>query len=178
MSHINKIQDKDACFEVDPITRAIKNVSSTKTTLMQFDHNSERFTFTLPRYVEGHDMAEVTKAEVHYINVDTPGVYELTDIAVDEADESKVKCTWLISQNATMKVGALDFLLRFSCIAADGSIEYAWNTAIHKGISVAKGMYNTDIIVTQNADVFEQMKSKTKDEAKEFVNIAILGGAW
>jgi hypothetical protein len=170
MSHTDKIKDADALFLVDPITRQIKNVSSTKTTLMQYDHNSERFSFTIPRYIEGHDMMESTKAEVHYINVDTADVYEMTDLAIDETDDDKVTCSWLISQNATSKVGALDFLLRFSCVAEDGTIEYAWHTGIHKGITVSKGIYNTNIIVEQNADALEQIEAEIKSEVKGYVD--------
>ena len=168
MSHINKIADKDPCFSVDPITRAIRNVSSTKTTLMQFDHNSERFTFTLPRFIEGHDMAEVSKAEVHYLNVDTAGVYPMNDIAVDEAHEDKITCSWLISQNATMKPGSLTFLLRFVCVSADGSIEYAWHTGTFNGISVAAGMNNlADVIEDVENDITAQWKAELFAEFAE-----------
>lgn len=168
MSHINKITDKDPCFEVDPITRAIKNVSRTKTAVMQFDHNSERFTFTLPRYIEGHDMAEVTKAEVHYLNVDTAGVYPMNDIAVDEADKNKITCSWLISQNATMKPGSLTFLLRFVCLSADGSVEYAWHTGTHTGISVSAGMNNlADVVEDVENDITAQWKAELFAEFEE-----------
>lgn len=161
MSHINKITDKDPCFEVDPITRAIKNVSRTKTAVMQFDHNSERFTFTLPRYIEGHDMAEVTKAEVHYLNVDAAGVYPMNDITVDEENADKITCSWLISQNATMKPGALTFLLRFVCLSADGSVEYAWHTGTHTGISVSAGMNNlADVVEEVENDITAQWKAE------------------
>jgi hypothetical protein len=161
MSHINKIADKDPCFEVDPITRAIKNVSRTKTAVMQFDHNSERFTFALPRYIEGHDMAEVTKAEVHYLNVDAAGVYPMNDIAVDEEHADKITCSWLISQNATMKPGALHFLLRFVCLSSDGSIEYAWHTGTFTGISVSAGMNNlADVVEEVENDITAQWKAE------------------
>lgn len=161
MAHINKITDKDPCFSVDPITRAIRNVSSTKTTLMQFDHNSERFSFTLPRYIEGHDMAEVTKAEVHYLNVDTAGVYPMNDIAVDEEHPDKITCSWLISQNATMKPGSLTFLLRFVCLSADGSVEYAWHTGTFNGISVSAGMNNlADVVEEVENDITAQWKAE------------------
>lgn len=173
MSHNNKIIDKDPCFEVDAITRAIRNVSTTKTTLMQFDHNSERFSFTLPRFIEGHDMMECTKAEVHYLNVDAPGLYEIDDLAIDETDENKLKCTWLISQNATLKSGSLTFKLRFACVAEDGSIEYEWNTGIHQGITITKGMNNAEVIVEQSVDVLEKWKSSLpgrKTETGEIFN--------
>ena len=171
MAHKNKITDKDPCFEVDSITRAIRNVSSTKTTLMQFDHNSERFSFTLPRYIEGHDMAEVTKAEVHYLNVDTPGVYPMNDIAVDESHPDKITCSWLISQNATMKPGSLTFLLRFVCLTADGSIEYAWHTGTFNGISVSAGMNNiADVVEEVEKDFLAQWKAELFAEFERFEN--------
>lgn len=178
MSHNKKIIDDDPCFEVDAITRAIKDMSSSKITVMQNDHNSERFTFTLPRYVEGHDLMECTKAEVHYINVDVPDIYTIDDLAIDEADESKVKCTWLLSSNATGKVGVLQFNLRFSCVAEDGSIEYAWNTGIYKDVSISTSIFNTDVIVEQNPDALAQMEKALENELSKYVDETILGGAW
>ena len=49
MSHIHNVTDSDNKFIVDGISRVIKNASTSKTTVMQFDHNSEVFTFELPR---------------------------------------------------------------------------------------------------------------------------------
>ena len=51
MSHIHEVNDSDNKFIVDGISRAIKNTSTSKTTVMQFDHNSEVFTFEIPRYM-------------------------------------------------------------------------------------------------------------------------------
>jgi hypothetical protein len=160
MSHKTKINDKDPCFEIDQITRAIRNVSASKTTIMQYDHNSERFTFVLPKTIEGHEMMECNKVEVHYTNGTNQGIYTVTDLQPDPENESKLKCSWLLSQNSTKTSGALVFLLRFSCVANDGTIEYAWNTAPYAGISVSSGLYNTDIIVEQYADVLEQWKQE------------------
>lgn len=173
MEHTNKIKDTDAFFVIDPITRTIKNMSHSKVSVIQFDHNSERFTFSLPRYIEDHDMLESTKAEVHYIcaKSQTKGIYEMTDLAIDPEDENKVICTWLLSQNVTLEAGAIAFLLRFSCVAEDGTIEYAWNTAIFNGISVAEGIYNTEAIVEQYADILEQWKA----EIKSYVNDVVKG---
>lgn len=156
--HSNKIRDADVHFTIDPITRAIKNTASTKTSVIQYDHNSERFTFMLPRHIEGHDMMECNRAEVHYINASdaaTAGVYIIEDMQTDETEEN-VLCSWLLSQNATQQSGVLHFLLRFACVADDGEVEYAWNTGIHKGISVASGMFNSEEIAEKYADVLAQ----------------------
>lgn len=66
MAHKHSVYDTDPHFAIDPITRAITNQSTTKTQLMQYDHNSERFTFEIPRLVDGHDMKLCDKIEIHY----------------------------------------------------------------------------------------------------------------
>ena len=122
LSHIHEVNDSDNKFIVDGISRAIKNTSASKTTVMQFDHNSEVFTFEIPRYIEGHDMMECNRVEVHYLNIDTStkeeneGIYLVDDLKVNPDDETKLNCSWVISQNATMLVGSLNFLLRFICL--------------------------------------------------------------
>ena len=66
MAH--NIIDSDARFSINSVTRQIKNESKQKTSLMQNDHNSERFGFILDRYIEGHDMSLCNQVEVHYLN--------------------------------------------------------------------------------------------------------------
>ena len=159
MSHKEIIKDMDSIFEIDPVTRQIRNTSPSKVSVVQYDHNSERFRFSLQRFIEGHDMATCNRAEVHYLTKSgASGVYEITDLAISEEDEDKVACSWLLSQNATNDTGTLAFLLRFSCVAEDGTIDYAWNTGIFSGISITAGMYNAKTIVEQYADVLEQWK--------------------
>lgn len=160
MNHNHNIIDADPFFEVNTTTRQIKNASPTKTTVIQYDHNSERFTFAVDRFVEGHDLTECSKIEVHYVNVDVPGVYTVTDIAIDSEDPNKAVCSWLLSANATGKAGLLSFLLRFSCVDVDGNITFAWSTGIFTGITVAQGMVNTEGIVEAYPDVLEQLKAE------------------
>lgn len=160
MAHKHSVYDSDTHFSINPITRALKNESSAKTMVMQYDHNSERFTFEIPRYIEGHDMMECNSVQVHYINIDNQnnthndGVYEVDDLQISPEDENIVILSWLVSQNATQLVGNLNFRIHFACVT-DGVVEYAWNTAIFKGISVSDGIYNSDVIVQQYADILE-----------------------
>lgn len=160
MNHSNIIIDTDKYFEIDPITRAIKNMSPTKTTVIQHDHKSERFSFVLPRMIEGHDMMECNRIEVHYTNNGKPGLYEVSDLAVCADDDTMVCCSWLLTQNATKEVGSLHFTLRFACITEDGTVDYAWNTAKFKGISISEGLYNSEAIAEKYADVLEQWKNE------------------
>jgi hypothetical protein len=160
MLHINKIKDADPYFVVEPITRAIKNVSSSKTTLIQHDHNSEQFTFELPRYIEGHDMMECNLVEIHYINESTKGRYIVNDLTVIEDDENRLKFTWLLTNNASSNVGALRFGVRFACLDDDGEIEYVWNTAPYNGITVSTGIYNVDVIEEEYPDAIAELFAK------------------
>ena len=166
MAHIHGVYDTDMRFSIDPITRAIKNESiNAKTKLVQYDHNSERFTFELPRYIDGHDMSVCDLVQVHYINIGSGGnksngLYEVDDLQVSPENEEFVICSWLISQNATKFVGSLNFLLRFICTENGVTFDYIWNTAIYSAIVVVEGINNSEVIVEQYADVLEQWKKE------------------
>ena len=165
MSHIHNVYDSDNKFIVDGISRVIKNASTSKTTVMQFDHNSEVFTFEIPRYTEGHDMTACNRVEVHYLNIDSitkqenSGIYLVEDLTINTDDENKLTCSWVISQNATGLVGALNFLLRFICLT-DDVIDYVWNTSIYTGIYVSKGIYNSDIVAEQYIDTIKAWENR------------------
>ena len=106
MEHKHNIIDTDVRFLIDSIHRSIKSKSK-KITLMQNDHNSERYSFELPRYIEWHDMTLCNKVEVHYLNTATKekekgkvatGKYDVEDLQISPEDESKVLFSWLISK--------------------------------------------------------------------------------
>lgn len=170
MPHRKGIYDTDLHFVIDPVTRTIRNDSG-KVTIIQFDHNSERFTFEIPRHIDGHDMSECNRVEVHYNNIGTgqtnKGVYEVDDLQVSPDNDLYVTCSWLISQNATRLVGKLAFVVRFECVVTEGEeegkIEYAWNTAPYTDVRVVSGIYNSEEIVYEYADVLAQWKQDLID---------------
>ena len=160
----HSVYDSDTHFSINPISRAIKNESTTKTGLIQYDHNSERFTFEMPKIIEGHDMSQCDIVEIHYINIDgkteitSSGVYPVDDMQIDTTDSNIVIFSWLISQNATKYVGHLNFLVRFACTDDEGNILYVWNTAVHTGIAVSNGIYNSEFVLEQYVDVLEKWR--------------------
>lgn len=164
MEHNHVVYDSDVHFLIDPTTRKIRTETSRKTTVIQFDHNSERFTFDIPRYIEGHDMSKCNKVEVHYLNVDAKtkdekrGVYVSDDLAISETDASVVSCSWLISSNATQLVGTLNFIVRYCCVEG-GIVTYAWNTAV-ASVAVSTGIDGGDFVATEYADVLETWKAE------------------
>lgn len=175
MAHNTIRTDPDAPqFEINAVTREIKNNTPAKIRLIQHDHDSEIFSFVLPRYIEDHDMLECNKVEVHFINtgsnkkLESKDFYEVKDMTVDASDEEKVRFSWYVKHPATKYAGQLKFLIRFSCVQDDGTIDYAWNTAIFSGISVSEGIYNAKAVAEEYADIFVKWE---KELFKEFNNI-------
>lgn len=161
MAHKHSVYDTSLHFIIDGNTRLVKNSTEAKVTLVQYDHNSERITFELPRYIDGHDMSLCTNAQVHYINIErktnreSVGIYECDDLQIAPDDENVVICSWLISKNATRFVGSLFFVIRFIC-SEDREITYSWNTARHTGLSVTDGIYNgEDVDEIVESDAFK-----------------------
>ena len=163
MVHNHSVFDSDTHFSINNVSRQIRNDSSRKTTLIQHDHNSERFTFECPRYIEGHDMSLCNKVEVHFLNIDAQtkkqhsGLYTVDDLRISPDNEDIVLCSWLVSQNATQYAGSLAFLIRYCC-TDNGLITYAWNTAVYTGVSVSSGIDAAGLFETEYVDIIEQWK--------------------
>lgn len=182
MAHKHSVYDTDLHFKIDNVTRNITSESG-KVILMQNDHNSERFTFEIPRMVDGHDMSVCNLVEVHYINTDSANkrnqskdVYPVTDLQISPDSDDVVIGSWLISQNATMYAGTLHFLLRYACIADDeeATIDYQWFTNIYSVITIAKGIYNTDVVTDDgDSDTLAAWKAEILAMTEPYVESAI-----
>lgn len=167
MSHTHPVLDSDPSFVIDPITREVLNTDSEKRILMQYDHNSERFTFEIDRYVEGHDMSLCNKVEIHYINTGSSSVYKKTgiylvedfEISKTDLDGAKMVFSWLISGNATNYVGKLSFLIAFAC-TENNEVVYRWHTAINSDIDISTGMNNSEIVIETYPDILEQWREE------------------
>lgn len=170
MAHTHIVTDDDLYFTIDPSTRLISNLSGNTFSLMQGDHNSEEFTFELPRKIEEHDMLECDVVQVHYTNTGTgtsastrqtnEGLYEITNLKVNPNNEETLICTWLISQEATQLAGSLKFQLKFKCTDSvdTTTFSYIWNTQPFAGITIIAGIDNAASVVTKHADVLEQWR--------------------
>jgi hypothetical protein len=150
MPHLHPVYDTDQYFSIDENNRTITFMGDGLPVLTQGDHNSERFTFELPRYIDGHDMTKCNKVEVHFINANAADpanrscdIYKVTDLQVDEDDSSLALCSWLISGNATRYVGPLSFALHFECIT-NSVTDYSWHTNPYTKTLVTSTIDNTD----------------------------------
>jgi hypothetical protein len=161
----HSVYDTDAHFKIDPITRTIKSEAPSKTVLIQYDHNSERFTFELARRIDGHDMSLCDVVQVHYINIDakdknlvSKDAHDLDDLQISPDSDDVVIFSWLIDGKATKYAGTLNFLIKFKCIGDDGNPCYVWNTATSSNISVSTGIDNGEYITEEYSDILEQWR--------------------
>lgn len=162
----HSVYDTDSHYKIDKTTRAIIDQSATPTKLMQYDHNSERFTFEIDRLIDGHDMSLCDKVEVHFLNIDgstkefNADVYPVEDLDISPDSDDVVIFSWLISRNATKYAGVLNFRIRFVCLNDDGIEIYAWHTDIFKGIAVSNGIHNTEMAIEDYSDLLTQWKNE------------------
>lgn len=177
--HKHPVYDTDLHLIIDPVTRSVNN-NSGKTVLMQNDHNSERFTFELPRYIEEHDMTLCNIVEVHYINISgtnkseqSSGIYSVDDLSISRDDENVVTGTWLVSRNGTVYPGSLNAIFRFACVDEDThEITYQWFSDIYTGLKISKGIYNADTLTEDNdTDILAAWKQEVISAAQENAKI-------
>ena len=174
MAHEHEVIDTDAHFKINGSTRTIENAAEVKKMIVQGDHNSERFTFELPKTIDGHDMTKCDIVEIHYVNIDSSnrnesrGIYEVDDVSADEG-EDHITFSWLISRNATKYVGTLSFAIRFAC-TTDGVIDYSWNTTIYSGVSVSSSIDNGEYVAETYVDILEKWKQELLGAGDSTIN--------
>lgn len=150
MAHKHSIYDTDKHFLIDPVTRGI-TTECRKTVLMQGDHNSERYTFEIPRYIDGHDMSLCNRVEIHYQNATYKDMYTAKDTQVSPDSDDIIIFSWLISGNATQYVDLLTFAVHFYCDAEDGTIDYIWKTASYENVKIQQTNNSTESISDEYA---------------------------
>lgn len=172
IDHKHTVPDTDTYFKIDPYTRLIENTNYNKTVLMRGDHNSERFTFEVPRYVDGHDMSLCNRVIVHFDNVgeDTDefgdpvinahsDVAYMDDLRINPDNPETIISSWLIRREATQIVGVLSFSIQYQCID-EGEVTYEWNTDSYDDIEIRKSKNNGEAAVINYTNVLEQWRSQ------------------
>lgn len=183
MIHEHIVQDSDKHFSIDPVTREIVNESG-KLVLVQGDHKSEQFTFSIPRYVDGHDMSQCNMVQVHYTNTDSEtkavneDVHETSDLRISPDGEDTVIFSWLITANATQYVGSLVFSISYNCVSENGEIEYSWNTVDYTEISIKPRHNNSESVVTTYPDVLAKWRADTFQMVQDQIDEIVDGTAY
>lgn len=188
--HDHNIVDSDLHFTIDPTTRSISNTSK-KTSLIQYDHNSERFSFDIPKEIDGYDLSlcgDNLCVEIQYQNIDATSrtkysyVYVVDDVHESTTDKNKLEFSWLIPSNATEYAGILQFSVVITCketvpntdpdAESDTKtiIVYRWGTAIFSSISINPGLLNGNEVYEKHLDMLDQWKGEVFDDIEDQVN--------
>ena len=160
--HIHDVIDSDSHFHIDPVTRSI-TTKSDKLYVVQYDHDSEQFTFQVPRYVEEHDMSQCSRIEVHFTNVtrtkkqQNDGVYFVRKEDIIN-DYDTVFFKWLVSRDATQLVGSLKFTITFICVDEEDTVSYQWSTGMFESIEVLTKLEHTSAVVKAYPDLYTALK--------------------
>ena len=165
MLHTHNIVDMGKHFVIDAATRMITPTIE-RVVLVQGDHNSERYTFELPRFIDGHDMSLTNRVEIHYDNVskDKKQTYEGLYISKDAiVNGDKIEFSWLVSGNATQLAGKTQFWINFVCVDDDDNIVYSWGTETFKSIYILANNSNTEAVIRKFPDVLSQWKQEVLD---------------
>lgn len=174
----SRVTDLDTPFYVDPITREIKSKKLEKKILMKNDHNSERFRFEIPRYMEGRDVGLCNVVQVCYLNIDeatreqVTGVYTVDDLNIYPFYNDILTCSWLISQNVTSHAGSLSFMLRFAQVEGT-TVKYAWHTKPFEDVSVAETLDSASVFEHEYVDIIQQWKDRVMSEMYNYVDIVV-----
>lgn len=164
-THTHSMKDSGSYFVIDPVSRTMSNGSIEPNVIMQYDHDSEIYTFEVPRYVDGHDMMLCNQVLVHWNNIgesdyeenaETSDVY---DLRINPNDTSTVICSWKISRNSTQLVGILSFLVQYKCVE-DGVTTYEWHTDIYSDVVVKEGRTNGEASIIEYTDIIEQWRQR------------------
>lgn len=167
MAHQHPVYDTDKHFVIDPITKKI-STESPKLVLAQHSQNSERFTFEIPKEVEGHDMTTCNLVEIHYQNIEAANktnksidIYTVTDLQEGSGENADVVFgSWLIDKKATKYVGGLIFAIRFACITGDEKDDYIWATLTYSTITVGESVWNHETIAKEYPDIITQFEAR------------------
>lgn len=171
MAHLHEVRDTDTHFVIDPTTRKITN-NSLKSVLMRGDHNSEIFTFEIPKLIEAHDMSACNRVEIHYNNISSDKTessrdfHKVIDIQASEEEPETLVFSWPIHGNATMYAGNLSFRIRFGCVDESGVWLYKWHTEVFSGITISDGFDNTEAVIEEYADAIAAWEADL-DSAEE-----------
>lgn len=176
MAHLHEVRDTDKHFVIDPITMAI-TTESDKLKLMQGDHNSEIYTFEIPKVIEGHDMASCNRVEIHYNDISSDRAntskdyHRVNDMKAAEDNPEMLVFSWLIHGNATKYAGALNFRIRFGCVDENGVYTYKKHTDIFKGITISDGFDNTAAVIEEYADAIAAWEAELDEQEARIANL-------
>lgn len=146
MAHTHPVYDTDVRFMIDPYSRGMKDSTPADKTIIRGDHNSEVYTFGIPRFIEGHDMLLCDQVEVRFVNGPADGFLPIVDLQECPDDEELLVFSWKVTKISTQNVAPLAFSIYFACHDETGEETYKWETAPFSRINVKANLGNNETI--------------------------------
>lgn len=140
---------------------------------VQYDHDVETVTFDCPRYWDDLDMSDLS-IYINYMRKDrVVGVYKVTDISVDTANDRIMHFNWKISRNVTEVVGQIKFLVCIKKGDADGNEVNHWNSELNTEMYISEGLEAGEGYFDSYPDIILQWE----DEVQKVKDTLIAAGA-
>lgn len=124
-------------IEIDPIQRSFL-IKDTHNLVLGFegDVNSQKVTFQLPKFHEGHDLTRCGQKTLRWKNLAT-GVEDWSELAVVGESDDKWLATWIVPPAVYTAASVIQIAI--SIYDLNGThVAFAWNTATFSGFIVEK----------------------------------------
>ena len=149
--------------------RFISVPDALKRIAVQYDHDIETVTFDCPRFWDGHDMSKMI-IYVNYMRPDTArGSYRVTDVTVDENDESVMHFNWTISGNVTEVKGKMSFLICIKKVDDEGELVNHWNSELNQEMEISQGLECVENVFEMYPDLITLLLTKMEELGKLLV---------
>lgn len=114
--------------------------NSMKKIAVQYDHNIETITFSIPRYWDTKDMSTM-QVYINYLLPDkTPGSYIGDGFGVDPNNSDRLIFSWTISRNVTQLKGNVYALICVKDVDGNGNERVHWNSELCRDLYISEGL--------------------------------------
>lgn len=114
--------------------------NSMKKIAVQYDHNIETITFSIPRYWDTKDMSTM-QVYINYLLPDkTPGSYIGDGFGVDPNNSDRLIFSWTISRNVTQLKGNVYALICVKDVDDNGNERVHWNSELCRDLYISEGL--------------------------------------
>lgn len=125
---------------------------------VQYDQNIETVTFDCIRYWDNNDLSTF-RIYIDYTRADgKDGIHPVSNIIVDEADDTIMHFDWQIDAAVAEVPGNLEFGVCATLLGEDGVSVKDWNSELNNEMYISKGKHSdSQIVVDQYPDLITQL---------------------
>lgn len=127
---------------------------------VQYDHNVETVTFDCPRYWDDNDLSTMN-IYISYLRPDNMvGMYIVDNVRIDKTNPRIIHFEWTIGDEISMVSGPLKFSISAKRKTDSDTTRVRWYSEINSEMFVSEGMDSSDVVVSENPDIINDLVSK------------------